>query len=172
MIIINILHVSIKYTIIILIKIEMKIIIESVITMLVVCPSKLQPPQVFSVASASCVTPVRETTVSVHCPFQCNLVTASVEGVCMCEHVQRGAVKTKGISQQKPREGPYKCHRDVFKRSWENNTACSKHSSAIHLLHYQHAPFKCSGPCWDLHPLRQCLYIKGKLGDIEFQMSL
>lgn len=52
-----------------------------------------------------------------------------------------------------------------------NNTACSKHSSAIHLLHYQHAPFKCSGPCWDLHPLRQCPYIKGKLGDIEFQMS-
>lgn len=135
-----------------------------------VCPSKLQPAQ-----PPNCLvlhlSGKLQRQFSFHFSALSNSATASVEGVCMCEHVQKGAVKTKGISQQKPREGPYKCHRDVFKRSWGNNTACSKHSSAIHLLHYQHAPFKCSGPCWDLHPLCQCLYIKGKLADIEFQMS-
>lgn len=35
----------------------------------------------------------------VHSSALSNSVSASVEGVCMCEHVQRGAEKTKGISQ-------------------------------------------------------------------------
>lgn len=35
----------------------------------------------------------------VHSSALSNSVTASMEGVCMCEHVQRSAEKTKGISQ-------------------------------------------------------------------------